>query len=834
MNAPWAAPTDVEEFTPAASWLLGRTPVRKKVWDLLDERAQRKAFTVAGVAQADVIRDVLLALDRAVANGETLDDFKKRVGQQLLDAWAGSVVNPAWRVECLPGDTLVSGGVIRAAHRRWFEGALVEVVTASGRKFSATPNHPMLTRRGWVAAGQLREGDDLIGYRGQQHLGTLGDNHVTAPPSTISQIFGAIAQVGNVERIHGRSDDFHGDGGNCDVDVARPARNLSFGQFAALRDPISDHVFEPANLTTPRFCAACGHLIVVTKRCGFCDAAPVESRRHNDAPDGILVNTERAAKTVGAFAGDVSLNDLFSRQVGSFSRGPATSREVQSSGIAQRSCEPLGGDHGGYPSSGGANLQCNALDAEARNIEFDHVASRRFVPFRGHVFNLSTAHGYFTINGLYTGNTIYRTNVQLAYNAGRHQQMTEPALLKVRPFWQFDAILDNRVTLMCEQADGTILPAEHPWWQTNYPPRHFGCRSVVRSIRKSQAERKGITKTPSTEPSQDGFGLTPDAAEWKPDTKKYPPEIRKELEARLKRLDKRPVQRTPKPEKAEARPKPKSGAGPKPEHTVEHWEKEFSKYGDAARAMAWGRAAQERGLDMTAKQVGAIAKKHALDKYDGPMTGALVDRVRAVVEAAKTHPDKSVRELLKGDDGNAVASILGHIANIDSAKGTAKVTNRPRKMPGLDRAKAFYDAMMSKKLDGRAQIRFVNGRAYCDIRMSPPRVNANDLRSLIHEWGHAIETLNASVHKAAVAFLGKRTAGEVAKPLSALTGIPYGWSEVAKPDKFFSAYCGKIYQADATELLSMGAEKVATDPFWTYREDSEHFWWVLGCLGGYA
>jgi intein/homing endonuclease len=39
---------------------------------------------------------------------------------------------------------------------------MCEVVTARGRKFSATANHPMLTRRGWVGAGSLRVGDELI------------------------------------------------------------------------------------------------------------------------------------------------------------------------------------------------------------------------------------------------------------------------------------------------------------------------------------------------------------------------------------------------------------------------------------------------------------------------------------------------------------------------------------------------------------------------------------------------------------------------------------------------------------------------------------------------
>jgi len=516
VSSPWAAPTDVAEFTEAASWLLGRVPVTKQTWTFLDENAQRKAFTVAGVAKADVIRDVLLSLDRAVANGETLEDFKKRVGQQLVDAWAGSVINPAWRVE-----------------------------------------------------------------------------------------------------------------------------------------------------------------------------------------------------------------------------------------------------------------------------------------------------------------TIFRTNAQLAYNAGRHRQMTEPAILKVRPYWRFDAILDNRVTRGCELADGTTLPHEHPWWGSNYPPRHFNCRSVVRSIRKKQAEREGITQTPPTELAQDGFGALPDEAEWAPDTKRYPAEIRKELEARLGRLKDRELIPTPQPPK----PKAKTKAPPKPkaEHTVEHWEKQFKpKYGDAARAMAWGRAMQERGLDLTAERAAELAKKHGFLEFD---------------ELAKTYPGKLLRDLPLGDMKNPIAAILGHLNNIDSKTGTAKITKIIGKgaAKDLERAKKWYDAFLTKGIDGRAEMMWVWDRAKCVVSVTPPRIQAYDFRSIVHEWGHAIEAMNGKVADSATAFLAARTKGEAAQSLNKLMGRTdlKPW-EIARPDKFFSPYCGKVYAPGVTELLSMGAEKVAEDPFWFYSRDAEHFWWVLGCLGGYA
>ena len=134
--------------------------------------------------------------------------------------------------------------------------------------------------------------------------------------------------------------------------------------------------------------------------------------------------------------------------------------------------------------------------------------------------------------------TIYRTNVQHAYSAGRWAQMTDPVVTKHRPFGMFDAILDNRVTERCEELDGTILPWEE--WQKRglVPPLHFNCRSGLRSLRKSQAEKKpGWGKTPPEVASQDGFGLPPQSAEWQPDLEKYPPELRNHVQSRLAGAD---------------------------------------------------------------------------------------------------------------------------------------------------------------------------------------------------------------------------------------------------------------------------------------------------------
>lgn len=50
------------------------------------------------------------------------------------------------------------------------------------------------------------------------------------------------------------------------------------------------------------------------------------------------------------------------------------------------------------------------------------------------------------------------------------------------PYLQFDAVMDNQTTQLCQSLNGTILPVGHPFWNRFYPPNHFNCRSTVRQL----------------------------------------------------------------------------------------------------------------------------------------------------------------------------------------------------------------------------------------------------------------------------------------------------------------------------------------------------------------
>lgn len=92
--------------------------------------------------------------------------------------------------------------------------------------------------------------------------------------------------------------------------------------------------------------------------------------------------------------------------------------------------------------------------------------------------------------------TIFRTNIQTAYNAGRYARMQ--SVKKVRPYWQYEAVGDERTRPEHAALNGMVFPADDVFWSEHFPPNGFNCRCSVRSMsqREVEAEGKEITNGP--------------------------------------------------------------------------------------------------------------------------------------------------------------------------------------------------------------------------------------------------------------------------------------------------------------------------------------------------
>jgi len=96
-------------------------------------------------------------------------------------------------------------------------------------------------------------------------------------------------------------------------------------------------------------------------------------------------------------------------------------------------------------------------------------------------------------------NTIYQTNLNTAYAAGRYQQQTQPETLKSRPYWQW-VHGDSRVPRPLHRAlHLKVFRADDPFWQTMYPPCGFGCRCQVVTLSQADLDRDGLTQETAPE-----------------------------------------------------------------------------------------------------------------------------------------------------------------------------------------------------------------------------------------------------------------------------------------------------------------------------------------------
>ncbi|ADH63788.1 putative head morphogenesis protein SPP1 gp7 [Allomeiothermus silvanus DSM 9946] len=136
-------------------------------------------------------------------------------------------------------------------------------------------------------------------------------------------------------------------------------------------------------------------------------------------------------------------------------------------------------------------------------------------PYQAWAQNLgpTLAAAWGTTNG-YRLKLVFQQNILSAYAAGRYAQLTDPEVLRARPYWMFDAVLDSATTETCRQLNGVVLPHDHPLWAKNYPPRHFACRSGIRSLTVREAQERGITENPPEVQAEAGFGLRSDPSEW--------------------------------------------------------------------------------------------------------------------------------------------------------------------------------------------------------------------------------------------------------------------------------------------------------------------------------
>lgn len=176
----------------------------------------------------------ILSLTGATPTGPNTVEHATRDGVMVRFEVAGTVDEAReaglFHPNCFPGSVLVEAPTgVHASDARWYEGDVIVIQTASGDELTVTPNHPVLTSEGWVPAGALREGMNVVRYDRWGDVSLVDGPDQVHVPTAISDVHRALRESGSVTtvRMPVAAHQFHGDGiPNTEVEVVLSDRLL--------------------------------------------------------------------------------------------------------------------------------------------------------------------------------------------------------------------------------------------------------------------------------------------------------------------------------------------------------------------------------------------------------------------------------------------------------------------------------------------------------------------------------------------------------------------------------------------------------------------------------
>ena len=108
--------------------------------------------------------------------------------------------------------------------------------------------------------------------------------------------------------------------------------------------------------------------------------------------------------------------------------------------------------------------------------------------------------------------TVYRTNIQSAYNAGRLMQYKN----NTPPAWELLFMEDSRMSDICTNLMNEVgrqaIKSDDAFWSTvGFPPYHFNCRTTFRAVYPDELQTGEIkiTEPQNPTPLTNGFGGNP-------------------------------------------------------------------------------------------------------------------------------------------------------------------------------------------------------------------------------------------------------------------------------------------------------------------------------------
>ena len=326
---------------------------------------------------------------------------------------------------CFPAGVLVSGPTPLATFTRWYEGEIVIITTTSGVELPVTPNHPILTSKGWVAAGLLNKGDDIIRYTVQKGMMGSIDPDYQDIPTLIEQV---VDSFNKSRRVSTRCmpvspEDFHGDGVGSNVYVVGTDCLLMDGGNAFLAKPSGKNTFCFADmrgcfLHTLRsvaqhlirtFTAARSLIGGTNQGAPFIGGHPVQADFHGLGTilGGInakfcetslncnLINSKTNCDVLFSFPGKIPTQNVIAVQRNAAVQSSFNKITNFNSVFIQDRLNGLLADVEGG---------CKLTERLSGSITTDKIVSIKVDQFSGHVYNLQTKDGWYVANSIITHN----------------------------------------------------------------------------------------------------------------------------------------------------------------------------------------------------------------------------------------------------------------------------------------------------------------------------------------------------------------------------------------------------------------------------------------------
>jgi hypothetical protein len=338
--------------------------------------------------------------------GLSWDPKLRVVGAKRIDG-------PPLHPHCFPAGTVASGPGPRAATDRWYEGEMVEVRTCGGRILTVTPNHPVLTSQGWIAAGLLREGSQVVGDTALESV-LSRDPDDYQEPALIEEVAGALRSSSRVlsVRMPVTAEDFHGDGTDCEVDIVWADSLL--GDRLQVAQPFSQEELGRADVGLSALTSEGDFRPVL----GGLRAATHGSMGGLDIGVMLLRRSSVRQEAIGLYLPARYDSGLFEQSLND-SAGDAFAIRDALDALAALVPFDKAGDLVDHP-----DADTNALAAQevvhrltahshagregtqalSGLVALDEVIAVRRFPFAGHVYNLETSGGWYIANGIIVHN----------------------------------------------------------------------------------------------------------------------------------------------------------------------------------------------------------------------------------------------------------------------------------------------------------------------------------------------------------------------------------------------------------------------------------------------